>query len=110
MEFDFYDLCWYWDNKTDNTEGKIDWCIQVSHLVVSALCYWVWTEIGKIIARTTAQHVTQDEAVNPEIQKSIRNYHMTLKSTIVADKFMLDINGMDEFINKDVMSQEEEYV
>ena len=35
---------------------------------------------------------------------------MTLKSTIVADKFMLDINGMDEFINKDVMSQEEEYV
>ena len=79
-------------------------------MVVSALCYWVLTEIVKIIARTTAQHVTQDEAVNPEIQKSIRNYHMTLKSTIVADKFMLDINGMDEFINKDVMSQEEEYV
>ena len=35
---------------------------------------------------------------------------MTLESAIVADKFMLDIDGMDEFINKEVLSQEEDDV
>ena len=35
---------------------------------------------------------------------------MKLESAIVADKFMLDICGMDEFINTEFMSQEEEDV
>ena len=43
IEFEFYDLCWYWENKTDKKEGKIGIWIRVSHLVVSALCYWVLT-------------------------------------------------------------------
>ena len=33
---------------------------------------------------------------------------MTLESTIGADKFMLDLDGMDSFINDEVLSQEEE--
>ena len=35
---------------------------------------------------------------------------MKLESAIVADKCMLDIDGMDEFINTEFMSQEEEDV
>ena len=35
---------------------------------------------------------------------------MTLESVIGAYEFMLDIDGMDAFINKEVTSQEEEYV
>ena len=68
MESEFYDLCWYWDNQNDNTEGKIGRWIGVSHRVVSSLFYCVLTEKGKINAFTTLQHVTQDEAKKPEIQ------------------------------------------
>ena len=65
------------------------------------------TEKVNIIARTTVQHVTWDETENLEIQQSIRNYHTTLDSTIGADEFISDIDGMDEFINEEVTSQEE---
>ena len=33
---------------------------------------------------------------------------MTLQSSIVADEFMSDLDGMDAFINEEVPSQEEE--
>ena len=33
---------------------------------------------------------------------------MTLESAITADYFMLDINGIDTFINEEVLSHEEE--
>ena len=48
MEFDFYGLCWYWDNQTDNIAGKIGIWIGASHRVGSALCYWVLNEKGNI--------------------------------------------------------------
>ena len=35
---------------------------------------------------------------------------MTLESTIGADEFMLDLDGMDAFINAEVPQQEEEDV
>ena len=37
-EFEFYDLCWYLDNHTDNIEGKIGRWIGVSHRLGSSLC------------------------------------------------------------------------
>ena len=43
MESEFYDLWWYWDNQTDNTEVKIGRWIGVSLRVGSTLCYWVLT-------------------------------------------------------------------
>ena len=67
-------------------------------------------EKGYIIALTTVQHVTLDEAENPETQQSIRNYYMTLESAIGADKFMLDLDVMYSFSNEEVPSQEKEDV
>ena len=104
-EFKFINLCMYWDNQNDNTEGNICIWIGVSHRLGSALCYWVLTEKGKIIARTTIQPVTKYETENPLIQQIIRNYHLTLESAIAADEFMSDPDGMDAFINKEVPSQ-----
>ena len=58
--FDFYDLCWYWNNQNYKTEGKIGIWIGVSYRVGSALCYCVLTEKVKIIALTTVKNVTQE--------------------------------------------------
>ena len=103
-ESEFYNLCWYWENHTDTTEVKIGIWVAVPHKVGSALCYWVLTEKVNIITRTIVQHVTQDEAKTPEIQQSIKNYHITLESSIVADEYMSYLDGMDAFINEEVPS------
>ena len=76
--------------------------IVVSRRLGSALCYQVLTENGKIIAHTTLQHVTRYEAENPEIQQSIRNYHMTMQSYIGTYEFMSYLNGIDTLIKKGV--------
>ena len=94
----------YWENRNYKTEVNIGIWIGVSHQVGSALFYCFLTEKVNIVARTTVQHVTRDEAENPEIQQSTRNYHMTLASVIGADEFMFDINGRDAFINEEVTS------
>ena len=95
-------------NNTDNTEGNSGRLIGVSHWLGNALCYWVLTEEGNIIARNILQHITRDEAENPEIQKSTSNYHIKLESDIGADYFLSYLCSMDELINKEVPSQQEE--
>ena len=97
-------------NNTDDTEFNSGRLIGVSHWLGNALCYWVLTEKGNIIARNILQHITRDEAENPEIQKSTSNYHIKLESDIGADYFLSYLFSMDEFINKEVPSQQEEDV
>ena len=109
-KFKFYNLCWYWDTQNNNTESRIGRWLGDSNRVGSALCYWFLSEKWNIISHTNVQHATQDEAENLEIQQSIWNYHMELEYAIGIYEFMLDIDGMDAFINKEVTSQEEEYV
>ena len=82
----------------------------ISNWVASALCYWFPSEKENIISLTTVQHVTRDETENSKIQQSIRSYHKTLDSTIVADDFILDIDEMIAFVTEEVPSQEEEYI
>jgi hypothetical protein len=102
LEFEFYDLCWYWDNQQDTKEAKIGRWLGVSHRVGSALCYWILTEKGQILSRTTVQHVTREEVQNPEIQQAIREYHNTLYQVIGAEEFVSDIGGLSDFVNDDV--------
>ena len=102
LEFEFYDICWYWDNQQDTNEPKIGRWLGVSHRVGSALCYWVLTDKGKILARTTVQHVTKEEVAKPDIQQNIRDYHTTLADTIGNEEFFNDMDGMHSFINDDV--------
>ena len=34
----------------------------MSHCIGSDLCYWILTQSGKVLASTTVQHVTNDDA------------------------------------------------
>ena len=64
LDFSFYDLVWYWDKPkpTNDRDAKLlgRW-LGVAHRVGSSLCYWVLTESGKVLTRTTIQHITNDE-------------------------------------------------
>ena len=43
----------------------------VSHWVGSNLCYWLVTEHGNVIARTTVQHVVRNDYLDPNINDKI---------------------------------------
>ena len=66
MKFEFYNLCWYWDNQNDKIEINIGIWIGFSHRVGSALCYWVFIEKVNIIVLTNVQNVTRYESENTE--------------------------------------------
>ena len=68
----------------------------------SALCYWVLTITGKVVARTTVQHATTNEVSKPVIKNVIRDFHNEMNNLIGSDEFVSDLEGMDNFINDDV--------
>ena len=74
LDFDFWDLVWYWDTAHPNIyqdDRKLGRWAGVSHRVGSDMCYWIALAKGHIIAETTVQHVTLDELNYPEIKSQI---------------------------------------
>ena len=69
LEFTFFDLVWFWkDAKMDMTDEKAQfgYWLGVSQNVGSVLTYWILTESGKVIARSTVHHVTREDLLDPQ--------------------------------------------
>ena len=65
-------------------------------------------DTGKVVARTTVQHITKQEAAKPDVQQTIRDYHVSMNKAIGSDEFVSDLDGMTNFINDDVEVDEVE--
>ena len=102
IEFEFYDLCWFWDNQQDSSEPKLGRWLGVSHRVGNASCYWIFSNKENVIARKTVQHITKQEVAKPDIQQSIHDYHVSMNKSIGSEEFITDLDGMTNFINDDV--------
>ena len=57
LDFEFYDLVWLWDDRENENKPSIGCWLGVSHHVGSALCYYILTDKGEVISRTTVQHI-----------------------------------------------------
>ena len=71
LDFDFYDRVWYWDEpKTDmtNEQARIGRWLGIAHRVGSDMTYWVLTESGRVIARSTVQHITISDMASNAIR------------------------------------------
>jgi hypothetical protein len=101
IEFEFYDLVKYWDNRNDEDKCSIGRWLGVSHHVGSALCYWILTERGTIISRTTVQHFTKEEVQDPITQQSIQEFHVEL-DTHTADGQYNNDDSIDDFVHDDL--------
>jgi hypothetical protein len=101
VDFKFYDLIKYWDTRDDDDKASVGRWLGVSHHVGSALCYWILTNTGKVLARTTVQHFTASEVREPEVQKTIQVYHSELESNIGSDQYDTSPT-IDDFINDDI--------
>ena len=65
----------------------------VSHRVGSALCYCILSEKGKVLSRTTVQHLTEKEPRVPDVQEWIRGYHGSLEDAIGSEDFDTSLDG-----------------
>ena len=101
IEFEFYDLIRYWDTRDKDNKSSIGRWLGISHHIGSALCYWVLTNTGKVLSRTTVQHLTKDETANPEVQSEIREFHAELSQHIGTDQYDYD-DSISDFVHDDI--------
>ena len=109
MDFAFYDLVWYHNNdKVDATDDQVHlgrW-LGIAHRIGSDLCYWILTKSGKVVARTTVQHVVKDDLDKPEIVEKVKQFDLIVANRLDARDFTDDNGGGPGFL-EDTRIEEE---
>ena len=94
LDFDFYALVWYWDQKkmdmTDE-QARIGRWLGIAHRVGSDMTYWILTETGNVIARSTVQHITITDLATQAIQTRVDTFTHHLTERLSNDNFTIDL-------------------
>ena len=97
LYFEFYDCVWYYDQKEiaiDGSGRRLARWLGVAHRIGSDLCYWLLLQSGKVISRTTVQHVVRDDYLNDDVKSEIERFDQTVKERMSDQNFTLaDPNG-----------------
>jgi hypothetical protein len=91
IDFEFYDRVWYYDQKKIEIDGsgrRLARWLGVAHRVGSDLCYWLALESGKVIARTTVQHVVRDDYVNEDVRHEIERFDQSIEERLSDQNFI----------------------
>ncbi|KAI2495965.1 Reverse transcriptase (RNA-dependent DNA polymerase) [Fragilaria crotonensis] len=105
LDFQFYDRVWYYDQKKIEIDGsgrRLARWLGVAHRVGSDLCYWLLLESGKVIARTTVQHVVRDDYLNDDIRREIERFDQVVDEQLSDQNFMAE--GHDGFYIQDELT------
>ena len=68
LEFELYDLVWFWNNQSHDTKSMLGQWMGLSHMFGSALCYCILSDKMKVLSYTTIKHLTGDEPKDPNVQ------------------------------------------
>ena len=90
---------WFWNNQSDDTKPILGQWLGVSHRVGSAICYWILSEKGKVLSRTTVQNITPEEQGDLDFQERIRDYHGSLEDALGSEELGTSLDGYDFFID-----------
>jgi hypothetical protein len=80
LDFDLYDLIWFWDNPNAEENPRLGRWLGVAHRIGSDLCCWVVDNHGNVLARTTVQHVTDMDRRVHETSERIRTFDEELET------------------------------
>ncbi len=95
-DFSFYDICWFWNHPDHDDNPHIGRWLGVAHEVGSAMCYWILTRTGKVVSRTTVQHLTDEDVAQEGIQQRITDYHTSIELAFSKHGDCYAVNG-DQF-------------
>jgi hypothetical protein len=97
MDFAFYDLVWWLDHPTKpnitNSTCQLARWLGVSHRVGSDLSYWLITESGKIISKTSVNQVTRDDYLQMDKKQEIEEFNHQLEASLDDANFIINGNG-----------------
>jgi hypothetical protein len=109
LDFEFYDLVWWIDrpNKPDVTEERrrLARRLGVSHRVGSDMCYWLITDSGQIVSKTSVEHATRDNYLQPSTAKKIEEVDKKLEKRLDDSNFT--IQGDEGLYLEDIEVDEE---
>ena len=100
LDFDFYDLVWYWDAPhlalTEENPKMGRW-LGVSHRVGSDMCYWIINEKGNVLARTTVQHVPELDLRTDQVKQRAEKFEKALTDRLNDANFIAETPRMKAF-------------
>ena len=94
LDFEFYDLVWWLDHPTkpDVTDYVhwLAWWLGISHCIGSDLCYLLIMDTGKIISKSSVEHVMHDNYLNEDKKQQIDNFKQKLNDLLHNNNVQLD--------------------
>ena len=92
LDFGFYDWVWYKDNAGvgENSFGR--W-LGVSHRVGNLMSYWILTNTGRIVSRTTVQRVTNLEQGTDEVRQRMKEFDANIRELLKDQNHVLQGDG-----------------
>ena len=94
IDFEVFDRVWFYDQKKIKIDGsgrRLARSLGVAHRIGSSdLCYWLLLESGKIIARTTVQHVVREDYLNDDVKLEIETFDRSVEDRLSDQNFTLD--------------------
>ena len=104
LDFDFYDLVWYWRSAhpslSEHDRELARW-MGVAHRVGSDMCYWLMPVSGVPIVNTTVQHVTAEDLRNIDIQARVDDFNTRLNSRLDDRNFVIPGNEDIDYYPRD---------
>ena len=96
LDFDFYDRVWYWDHKKmdmNDDQARLGRWLGIARRVGGDMTYWILTEAGHVIARSTVQHVTIADMATDAMKTRMRAFDENLLTRLDDANFQLDLPG-----------------
>ena len=104
LDFDFYERVSYWDQKkmdmTDE-QAKLGRWLGIAHRVGSDMTYWILTESGKVIARSTVQHVTIADMATDEMKTRVQTFDSNISERLADDDFVIPLHDGAFYLQDD---------
>jgi hypothetical protein len=90
LDFEFYDLIWYWHGPSADKDPNLGRWLGVAHQIGSDLCYWIINDKAQVLARTTVQHVPFLDQQDIDIRRKVDRFKEKLRAQLD------DLNYTDE--------------
>lgn len=105
LDFNFYDLVWYWRNNTPSMsehDRELARWMGVAHRIGADMCYWLMPVSGIPIVNSTVQHVTAEDLRSTEIKERVDDFNRQVDERLDDTNFVLLGKDIDYFYPNDV--------
>jgi hypothetical protein len=107
IEFSWYQPIFYYDDlRFPDSKRNIARWLGVAHCVGQALCYWLLTSAGQVIARTSAQQLTNDDLLSEVVQQEILEFDQCIEQLLPSGALENTRAITDNLLSNDIYGQD----